>query len=308
MDTLKRQLKKGIVAFPATPFTAGNELDVDRFESHLAHLLSFNPCAIVPAGGAGELFSLSMAEHAMLCKIAQQQQSKVPIIIGVGQGVAMAIEMARTAESNGAAGVLLFPPYLVASEQRGLAEYVKAVCSAVSIGVIAYSRNNGIFSANTVVDLIESCPNFIGLKDGVGDFESLVTLQQAVGDKIVLLNGVPTAEIIASQCFSMGIKSYSSAVFTFLPALANCYFQAVDTNNTTLLNRLLNDFYVPLCALRNKGRGYAVSIVKAGLNVVGQPAGSVRAPLVDLSPAEQQQLHNLIDQVADLTDVIIEKP
>ena len=43
-------------------------------------------------------------------------------------------------------------------------------------------------------------------------------------------------------------------------------------------------------------RGYAVSIVKAGLRLVGRPAGPVRAPLIDLTPEEDAALAVLIER------------
>jgi 5-dehydro-4-deoxyglucarate dehydratase len=59
---------------------------------------------------------------------------------------------------------------------------------------------------------------------------------------------------------------------------------------------MLRDFVLPYIAIRNRGRGYAVSIVKAGLNAVGRPAGPVRSPLVDLTSAEQAELETLISR------------
>jgi len=57
---------------------------------------------------------------------------------------------------------------------------------------------------------------------------------------------------------------------------------------------MLRDFVLPYIALRNRGRGYAVSIVKAGMNVIGRPAGPVRTPLTDLSAAEHEELAALV--------------
>ncbi|MCY1558486.1 putative 5-dehydro-4-deoxyglucarate dehydratase [compost metagenome] len=51
---------------------------------------------------------------------------------------------------------------------------------------------------------------------------------------------------------------------------------------------------MPYLDIRNKGQGYAVSIVKAGARLVGHGAGPVRAPLTDLKPAEMEQLDQLI--------------
>ena len=60
----------------------------------------------------------------------------------------------------------------------------------------------------------------------------------------------------------------------------------------------LRDFVLPYINLRNQGRGYAVSIVKAGCRVIGRDAGPVRSPLTDLSAAEDAQLAALIEKVA----------
>ena len=60
----------------------------------------------------------------------------------------------------------------------------------------------------------------------------------------------------------------------------------------------LRQFVLPYIALRNRGRGYAVSIVKAGCRVVGRDAGPVRSPLTDLSAAEEQELRALIERAS----------
>ena len=45
----------------------------------------------------------------------------------------------------------------------------------------------------------------------------------------------------------------------------------------------LDEFVLPYIALRNLNRGYAVSIVKAGMKAIGRTAGPVRTPLTDLT-------------------------
>ncbi|MEQ9567574.1 MAG: 5-dehydro-4-deoxyglucarate dehydratase, partial [Pseudomonadales bacterium] len=48
------------------------------------------------------------------------------------------------------------------------------------------------------------------------------------------------------------------------------------------------------CRLRDKKAGYAVSLIKAGADIMGIPAGGVRAPLVDPSAEHKAQLAELI--------------
>jgi len=52
---------------------------------------------------------------------------------------------------------------------------------------------------------------------------------------------------------------------------------------------------LPYIAIRNENKGYAVSIVKAGMTAIGRSAGPVRSPLTELSPDQLSRLKRLID-------------
>ena len=58
--------------------------------------------------------------------------------------------------------------------------------------------------------------------------------------------------------------------------------------------RELREFVLPYIEIRNRKKGYAVSIVKAGMRAIGRPAGPVRSPLIDLDSAEMESLTKLI--------------
>jgi 5-dehydro-4-deoxyglucarate dehydratase len=90
---------------------------------------------------------------------------------------------------------------------------------------------------------------------------------------------------------------YSSAVFNFIPKTAMEFYNAHHARDTATTNRLLDEFFLPLIALRNQGQGYAVSLVKAGATLVGHTAGPVRPPLSELKPAEVDQLSQLISKL-----------
>ena len=66
-------------------------------------------------------------------------------------------------------------------------------------------------------------------------------------------------------------------------------------HNTVI--RELNEFVLPYIAIRNRDRGYAVSIVKAGMTVIGRTAGPVRPPLTDLTQGERTELQSLIEKL-----------
>lgn len=293
---LAQRIADGLLSFPVTHFDAANRFDAERYRAHCAWLMEHELAGLFAAGGTGEFFSLTPKEVVAVATAAVAQSAgRMPVIAGCGYGTAMAVELARELESRGVDGLLLLPPYLVNSSQEGLAAHISAVCSAVSIGVIVYNRDNSIVDDVTLARLCERHPNLVGFKDGVGDIELMTRIFARMGQRLVYIGGLPTAETFATPYLTMGVTTYSSAIFNFMPRWALSFYRAVRANDQATVLAGLKDFVLPYIALRNRGRGYAVSIVKAGMRAIGRPAGHVRPPLIDLTEQELQELKALID-------------
>jgi 5-dehydro-4-deoxyglucarate dehydratase len=84
-------------------------------------------------------------------------------------------------------------------------------------------------------------------------------------------------------------------VFNFVPELALKFFSAMRGNDRATMETLLQDFFYPFMALRERQPGYAVSAIKAGVRLRGFDAGKVRLPLIDLTADEEQILAKLIE-------------
>jgi 5-dehydro-4-deoxyglucarate dehydratase len=295
-EHLKAAVGAGLLSFPVTHFTADGTFDPENYRRHVAGLLDHSPAALFAAGGTGEFFSLGLDEYERVIATAVEAASgRTPVIAGVGYGTALAIEFARRAERAGADGILMLPPYLVQVEQEGLQRHVDALCRAVGIGVIVYHRDNSLFEPGILRLLCDAHPNLIGFKDGHGNVEQLTCIRTILGDRLAYIGGMPTAEVYAGANHGIGVSTYSSAIFNFVPEFAMRFHAAVQARDSAFASEALRRFFVPYLAIRNRRRGYAVSIVKAGLRVVGRPAGPVRAPLVDLTPEEEGLLAALIE-------------
>ncbi len=218
----------------------------------------------------------------------------MPILAGAGGPTRVAIQYAREAERLGAKGILLLPHYLSEASQDGVAEHVDQVCKSVKIGLVVYNRNVCRLQPQQLERLAADNPNLVGYKDGLGDIELMVSIRRRLGDRFSYLGGLPTAEIYAAAYKAMGVPVYSSAVFNFIPRTAMEFYRALANDDRATMDRLLDAFFLPLLEIRNKGAGYAVSMVKAGARIVGRDAGPVRAPLTDLKPEETAKLAALI--------------
>lgn len=115
-----------------------------------------------------------------------------------------------------------------------------------------------------------------------------------MGDRLTYLGGMPTAELFAEAYLGAGFTTYSSAVFNFVPGLAIDFYKALRAGERGSCEVILNEFFYPFMAIRNRSKGYAVSAVKAGVRLQGFDAGPVRAPLQDLSAEEMAMMEMLI--------------
>ena len=293
---LKQIVSEGLLSFPVTDFDANGDFRADTYAARLEWLAPYGATALFAAGGTGEFFSLSKDDYSNVIRTATQTcKGKVPILAGAGGPTRVAIEYAQEAARLGAHGVLLMPHYLTEASQEGIAAHVRHVCDAVKdLGVIVYNRANSKLNADMLEQLADQCPNLIGFKDGVGDIESMVTIRRRLGDRFSYLGGLPTAEVYAAAYKALGVPVYSSAVFNFVPKTAMEFYRAIAADDSATTGRLLDSFFLPYLAIRNRRAGYAVSIVKAGAKLVGHDAGPVRAPLTDLNDEEMSKLDVLI--------------
>jgi len=290
-------LAKGLLSFPVTHFDSGLQFQEGAYREHCAWLLSFKRLTgLFAAGGTGEFFSLTPQEIGQVVVAAVKETAgQTPVIAGCGYGTAIAVELAKSAEKAGADGLLLLPPYLMVPSQQGLIAHIEAVCKATSIGIIVYNRDNAVLNEDSLAKLCERNPNLVGFKDGVGDIELMMRVQAKMGDRLTYVGGLPTAETFALPYLEMGVTTYSSAIYNFMPQWALSFYDAVRARDHAKVMRGLEDFVLPYIAIRNENRGYAVSIVKAGMTAIGRSAGPVRAPLTDLTADQLGRLKKLIE-------------
>lgn len=290
---------RGPLFFPVTAYGPDGGIDLAAFRAHVRAGVDAGAAAVFACCGTGEFHALSPEEFRLCVRAAVEESAgRVPVLAGTGHGTALAIAYARAAEEEGADGLLAMPPYLVVADQPGLIRHYTELAAATSLDVIVYQRDNAVFAPDTVVAL-SRVERIIGLKDGLGDLDLMQRIVSAVrtaepGRDFLYFNGLPTAELTGLAYRGIGIGLYSSAVFAFAPDIALAFHRALTTGDDKTVNRLLDGFFVPLVELRNRGRGYAVSLVKAGVRLGGLDVGEVRPPLCEPTAAHTEALAALV--------------
>ena len=294
---IKTALEDGLLSFPVTDFDENGKFNAATYAERLEWFVGHQVSSVFVAGGTGEFFSLSAGEYEQIVNLsAEKVAERVPVIASVGRSLAEAISFADLAKKAGIHALLLFPPYLTECPPDGVYEYAKTIMQNTELPVIYYNRGNGVLAAEHIQRLAEDCPNFIGLKDGTGNMQNLNDIIKTVGQRLSYIGGVPTAEIIAEAYLSIGVNTYSSAAFNFVPELANKFYKSLRNGDTETVAEITKSFYIPLVRLRNKKPGYAVSLIKAGAKLIGRSAGDVRPPLTMPTNAEVSELERIIRQ------------
>src|SRR5262245_51982031 len=93
----------GVIAFPVTPFHADLSLDLAGLRRNLQAMLAHPVCAIVSAGGTGELYSLTPDEYVQVVKTTvEETHGRVPVIAGAAYNAMLGAAFAREAAKAGA--------------------------------------------------------------------------------------------------------------------------------------------------------------------------------------------------------------
>lgn len=292
-NTLREKLS-GVIAFPVTPFKDNLSLDLPGLHHNLTKLLEHPISAVVAAGGAGEMYSLTPAEYSRVIELTTHAiEDRIPVIAGVGFGQRLAVEMAQAAEQAGADGILAFPPYYPFAEADGMFEYYRSIGAATSLGMLIYSRDWAVFTPE-MVERLTAIPTLIGWKDGHGDMRRLQTIIHHVGERLNWIGGAGDDLVAAYN--SIGVRTFSSSIATVAPRLSLKLHELGEAGDSEALAELLDRCVVPLYAIRARRKGYEVSTMKTMMEMVGLNAGPVRPPLVNVTAEEEDELRAILTQ------------
>jgi 5-dehydro-4-deoxyglucarate dehydratase len=284
---------KGVFGFPVTPFHNDLTLDLHALERNVDEMAAFPFCALVASGGTGELYSLTPDEAETVVRTTvQAAKGRMPVVAGTGFNVGLGCEMARRAERAGAAFILVLPPYYISSPEQGLFAYYKAIADSTSLPLMIYSRDWAVFTPEMVERLCDLVPSLVAWKDGQGDIRRLQRIMNHNADRLAWFGGL--GDDCAPGYFSVGVQAYTSSISNLAPQVSLDIAEAGMAHDFDRLNELMQVYVHPLYAFRERVKGYEVAAMKAGMEILGKPAGPVRPPLVNCRPEDLADLRKLL--------------
>jgi 5-dehydro-4-deoxyglucarate dehydratase len=290
-SALKARLT-GVIAFPVTPFLTDASLDVDGLRRNVEALAAHPFCGLVAAGGTGELYSLSDAEHRQVVDTCVQVVGdRMPVIAGVGGSIALACDQARQAAAAGAAGILALPPYYPDADETGLLAYYRNIGASTTLGLLVYSRD-WVNPGPAFVERLADIPTLMAWKDGQGNVRRYQIIISSLGDRLHWIGGA--GDDLVPAYYRLGIRTYTSSISNVAPRLSLALHETAAAGDEAALRHLMTRYVIPLYAFRARRKGYEVAVMKAMMTLLGSAAGPVRPPLVDVTETEREELARML--------------
>lgn len=271
-----------------TPFTEAGGLDLPGAQLLAERLVSEGCDGLVLSGTTGESPTTTDAEKsALVTAVREAVGDRVPLVSGVGTSdTRHTIELARQAEVAGADGVLVVSPYYSRPPQDALEAHFREVADASGLPLVLYDipgRTGTRIEPETMIRLAEH-PRIVAVKDCSYDF---LGAQKVLGRTELAYYAGCDEHILA--LYAAGGAGYVSTVANVAPSQLRAILDAFEAGDTPVSARL-QQRATPLIELMMAAGLPGTVTVKALLDHLGLPGGSVRAPL---RPADREAADGL---------------
>jgi 4-hydroxy-tetrahydrodipicolinate synthase len=281
-----------------TPFDEGGRLDLDATATLARWLVDNGNEGLVVTGTTGEATTLSDGEKADVWR-AVAEAVTVPVIAGAGSNdTAHSVELVKTAEQCGVAGILSVTPYYNRPSQAGIAAHFTAVAEATSLPVMLYDipiRTGRKIAHDTLLHLVRDVPNIVAVKDAASDLNASARLAAEAPDGFELYSGEDGVTLPLLSVGAVGTVSVASHWTAALQGEMLAAFFKGDVDTARRLNARL----LPSFDFETGDTAPNPIPSKAMLRILGLRVGQCRLPM---GPAPADLEDRAREILADLGD------
>ncbi len=279
------QLFNGCGVALVTPFKNGS-VDFDAFNGLLDRLLTAGVSAVIPCGTTGEPATMTEDEwKSVISCTVKKVNGAIPVIAGTGtNNTAKVIEKARIAKDLGADAQLCVTPYYNKTTQDGLVAHFEAIADDGALPVYLYnvpSRTGLDMQAATCARLAKH-QNIIALKDATGDMKRALELKQLCPDDFAIYSG---DDFTIASSRILGYSGVISVAANIVPEQVVKMYRCSLEECGQIQNELFELIRLLFCET-------SPVPCKAAMSMLGQCSNELRLPLIPMSNANAQKLHD----------------
>jgi 4-hydroxy-tetrahydrodipicolinate synthase len=279
-----------------TPFDADGRIDYERFRELALYLVDHGSDGVVVAGTTGESPTLTDDERLELVRAAVDAVGgRATVVAGTGTySTAHSVHLTRQADEIGVDGFLVVTPYYNKPPARGIVEHFKAIAVESDRPIVVYNIPGRVvvnIEPETIAELAE-IPSVRAVKQANDDIEQArrilaeTDLDLYAGDDNLIY---PFLELGGIG----GVCVHTHVVGPQVKRMIRA-FREGDAATAKRIDEELAPAYELLRVQTNP------IAIKAALNLIGQPVGGLRLPLVEADEREVARIRDCLERVGAL--------
>ncbi|NLE94406.1 MAG: dihydrodipicolinate synthase family protein [Dehalococcoidia bacterium] len=287
---------RGIIPPMMTAFTKNGDI----YEKGTREMVDFivpHVQGLYPVGSYGSGPMMSIAERKKTAEIIiDQVKGRVPVIVHVGcSDTKNTVDLAKHAQSIGAAAVGAVTPYYNEYNQESIYVHFKTLLDSVAIPVFVY--NNPKLSGNTIsIDTMKKLAKdgIAGIKDSTFDIVNYYHTAMALKPEFPNLNLIIGTEAMLVATFDAGAQAAVTGLGNVYPDLIGQLYKEYLEGD----RRKLMETQMKVLRVRQITKfGLTVPTCHAVLELRGVDAGVPRLPFVPVSAEIKEKVKAALKEV-----------
>jgi len=281
-----------------TPFTPEGEINESEVKRLVEHLIATGTDTIVVSGTTGESPTLSSDERLSLYKLVKATAAgRAKVLAGTGtNSTADTIANSKAAVQAGVDGLMVVTPYYNKPPQDSLYQHFAAIARQVDLPTLIYNVP-GRTACNLLpptLAKLAAIDVFFGVKEASGSLDQISEIARTMPENFLIFSGDDSLTLPMMAVGAVGIVSVAAHI---VGKEIKHMIESFASGNTAEARRTHLSLMPIFKALFITTSPIPL---KWAMNELKLPAGSLRPPLYEMGPSEQQAVREALRQVGKL--------
>ena len=278
---------RGVIPAVLSVFDAEEALDEQGTRELIRFLCSFGIGGLYLTGSTGEAFLMNAEERKRQVEIVMDEVGdRVPVVVHVGaMSTRTSLELARHAESVGAAAVSSVPPFYFKFSEDQIFGYYRDIAEATALPMVVYNIPlAGMMTVDMIARLAE-LENVKGVKYTGTALYEVTQIREACKPGFQIYGG---CDELGSSNIALGVDGIIGSFYNCIPDLYLDIWQAVKASDIGTAAELQKKaLHIIELGIRSNSM---IACIKLWLRAAGIPAGYARRPFTNFTEEESARL------------------
>lgn len=287
------------VAMP-TPFGKNGEVDFGAFKLLIDRQIQYGTSELFILGSAGETTLLSLEEKKSIVRnVIDMTKGRIPVFFNASAlRTEDSVSFAQFCEAEGADGVIFtVPPYVLVPQDAALAHLDDCMGSVkIPCGIYNNPSRLGVaVTPESIATLSKKHRNFVVDKEAMPDVSQLVQVKRLCGDAVdILCCDFPKYSIVIPT-LAVGGKGTANIGGNIIPEEAARYSRP--WTDMDVVRECREGYFKWYPLLQELYMFSNPIVIKAALNILGLPGGSMRKPYLDYTGTRYDKLRDMMQEM-----------